>query len=65
MVRESCCEVDLYNEAGTLVAARELRTGDALILVAGGHTFRMLEDTVLLEVKLGPYSRAIMPGRAS
>ncbi|MDO8630284.1 MAG: hypothetical protein Q7R41_07310 [Phycisphaerales bacterium] len=56
VVRKGRCEVDLYNEAGTLVAKRELRTGDVLILVSGGHGFRMLEDTVLLEVKQGPYT---------
>jgi len=56
VVREGRCEVDLYNRAGTLVASRELRTGDILILVAGGHGFRMLEDTVLLEIKQGPYT---------
>ncbi len=56
VVRKGRCEVDLYNEHGSLIATRELRTGDVLILVAGGHGFRMLEDTVLLEVKQGPYT---------
>jgi hypothetical protein len=32
-----------------------LRAGDIAIAVGGGHGFRMLEDTVLLEVKQGPY----------
>jgi hypothetical protein len=26
-----------------------------MIMVGGGHGFRMTEDTVLLEVKQGPY----------
>ena len=56
VVRKGRCEVDLYNEHGSLIATRELRTGDVLILVAGGHGFRMIEDTVLLEVKQGPYT---------
>jgi hypothetical protein len=25
-------------------------------MIGGGHGFRMLEDTVLLEIKQGPYS---------
>jgi len=56
VVRKGRCEVDLFDEQGMLVVTRELRTGDVLILVAGGHGFRMLEDTVLLEVKQGPYT---------
>lgn len=56
VVRKGRCEVDLFDEQGIPIATRELRTGDILILVAGGHGFRMLEDTVLLEVKQGPYT---------
>lgn len=49
------CEIDVYNDERELVATRELREGDILIMVAGGHGFRMLENTVLLEIKQGPY----------
>jgi quercetin dioxygenase-like cupin family protein len=56
IVRRGHCEVDIYNNARDLVAVRKLSAGDILILVAGGHGFRMLEDTVLLEVKQGPYT---------
>jgi uncharacterized protein with PhoU and TrkA domain len=56
IVRRGHCEVDIYNNARDLVAVRKLSAGDVLILVAGGHGFRMLEDTVLLEVKQGPYT---------
>ena len=27
-----------------------------MLMVGGGHGFRMLEDTVFLEVKQGPYT---------
>lgn len=56
IVRQGCCEVDFYDDDRQLVATRELNEGDLLLAVAGGHGFRMLEDTVLLEVKQGPYS---------
>lgn len=56
VIRKGRCEVDIYDEARQLVATRELRTGDILVIVSGGHGFRMLEDTVLLEVKQGPYT---------
>ena len=48
--------IDLYDDDNTLVATREMAAGDAVALVSGGHGFRLIEDTVLLEVKQGPYS---------
>lgn len=56
IVRKGRCEIDVYNEDQALVATRELRRGDVIVMVAGGHGFRMIEDTVLLEIKQGPYT---------
>lgn len=56
VIKQGRCEMDVYNDDHELVATRELKRGDVLIMVAGGHGFRMLEDTVLLEVKQGPYT---------
>lgn len=56
VVRSGRCVVDLYTEDKQLVATRELSIGDVIVLMGGGHGFRMLEDTVLLEVKQGPYT---------
>ena len=49
------CEIDIYNDERELVATRELQKGDIMLMVGGGHGFRMLEDTVFLEIKQGPY----------
>ena len=56
IIRQGRCEIDVYNDERVLVATRELRTGDIMLMVGGGHGFRMLEDTVFLEIKQGPYS---------
>lgn len=56
LVRTGSCELDLYDSERRLVATRRLDAGDAVLLVAGGHGLRLLEDTVLLEVKQGPYA---------
>jgi len=48
--------IDLYDADQNLVATHEMAAGDAVALVSGGHGFRLIEDTVLLEVKQGPYS---------
>jgi len=55
IVRRGCCNIDIYNDERELVSTRELRPGDIMLMVGGGHGFRVHEDTVLLEVKQGPY----------
>jgi hypothetical protein len=55
IVRQGRCEIDIYNSDEELVATRELQPDDVMVMVGGGHGFRMLEDTILLEVKQGPY----------
>ena len=47
--------LDIYADGRTLHSSQEMGPGDVAILVAGGHGFHFLEDTVLLEVKQGPY----------
>ncbi|MBI5623159.1 MAG: hypothetical protein HY924_05205 [Elusimicrobia bacterium] len=56
VVKKGRCWLDVYDDGRKKVATRLLRAGDILFLVAGGHGFRMLEDTVFLEVKQGPYT---------
>jgi len=55
LVQQGRCEVDVYTDDRRVVATCEIRAGDILIAIAGGHGFRVLEDTVLLEIKQGPY----------
>jgi len=56
VVKEGRCQMDIYDDDRWLVATRELRKGDIMLMVGGGHGFRMLEDTVFLEIKQGPYT---------
>ena len=46
---------DVYDDNRQLIATRELCQGDIMLMVGGGHGFRMLEETVFLEIKQGPY----------
>jgi hypothetical protein len=55
IVRQGYCLMDIFNDDRKLVATRELRTGDIMLMVGGGHGFRILEDTIFLEVKQGPF----------
>lgn len=56
ILRKGRCEIDIFNNDRELVATRELHTGDVMLMVDGGHGFRMLENTVFLEVKQGPFT---------
>lgn len=56
VVRCGHCELEIYNEERELVSTRQLHQGDIAVMVSGGHGFRMMKDTVLLEIKQGPYT---------
>ena len=56
VIKEGRCQMDIYDDDKELVATRELRKGDVMLMVGGGHGFRMVEDTVFLEIKQGPYT---------
>lgn len=47
--------VDFYLSDGTHATTRVLYVGDTLLLIGGGHAFRFLEESELIEVKQGPY----------
>lgn len=56
IVRKGKAEVDLYALDRSILGTWVLEEGDIILLVAGGHGFRLLDDTVLLEIKQGPYT---------
>jgi hypothetical protein len=56
IVKQGRCLLDVYNDDHELIATRELGPGELMLRVGGGHGFRMLEDTVLLEIKQGLYT---------
>lgn len=47
--------MDIYTCDRERLSSHELATGDIVVLLRGGHGFRLLEDTILVEVKQGPY----------
>jgi hypothetical protein len=55
LIRQGRCILDVYDDARQLAASREVNAGDLVLMIGGGHGLRMLEDTLLLEVKQGPY----------
>ena len=55
VVRKGSCDMDIYDSRKQLMTSRRLKTGDIALLLGGGHGFRMREDTIIFEVKQGPY----------
>ena len=50
-------ETTFYDKNRNPVAKAILNKGDAILLISGGHGFKILEDnTKLVEIKQGPYS---------
>jgi hypothetical protein len=55
-VIEGAVRADIYTEDAQLLKSVDLRKGDILILLNGGHGYEILENkTRVLEVKNGPY----------
>lgn len=57
-IRQGRLRVDLFDGNQAYLASRELKTGDVILLVSGGHGFEILEDVQMFEVKQGPYHDA-------
>ena len=55
MVKKGSCFLDIYNKSKELLDSRVMVEGDIVLLLGGAHGFRMMEDTILFEVKQGPY----------
>jgi len=55
VVRSGKVRVDFYDDAQCYLESRVVETGDIILLAHGGHGFKMLEPTEMVEVKQGPY----------
>lgn len=56
VVRKGRCRVTIYDSRRNFVAERDLEQGAIILLLGGGHGFHLYEDTILFEVKQGPYA---------
>lgn len=45
----------IYDDVWNVVGEEILSAGDAILLLAGGHSFEILEPCRIMEVKQGPY----------
>ena len=54
-VKYGIIRVDFYTNEQVYFTSRVLKMGDVILLSDGGHGFKMLEDSEIIEVKQGPY----------
>jgi mannose-6-phosphate isomerase-like protein (cupin superfamily) len=55
-IRKGKLQVDFYTEEKEYLESRTLESGDVILLIKGGHGFKVLEDLEMFEVKQGPYA---------
>lgn len=55
-IRRGKLRVDFYDEKQNYIESRDLESGDVILLIKGGHGFKVLEDVEMFEVKQGPYA---------
>ena len=48
--------VDFYNSSKKYLLSKVIKEKDIIMLVHGGHGFKILNDVEMLEIKQGPYS---------
>lgn len=54
-IKRGRLRADFYDEYEDYLESRELEAGDLILLVSGGHGFKVLEEVEMIEVKQGPY----------
>ncbi len=50
--------VDFYNDKCRYLFSKKINERDVIMLIHGGHGFKVLKNTEMIEVKQGPYSLA-------
>ncbi|HVN72815.1 MAG TPA: hypothetical protein VMU10_12430 [Desulfomonilia bacterium] len=55
-VKRGKIKIDLFTSSKIFLTSRTLESGDVILLCGGGHSLEMLEETVMFEVKQGPYA---------
>ncbi len=54
-IKSGKVRVDFYSNEQEYLESRILNKGDVILLSDGGHGFKMLEPSEIIEVKQGPY----------
>ena len=56
IIKKGKLRCDFYTDDKEYLKSVVVTDGDVILLVSGGHGFECLEETMMLEVKQGPYA---------
>ena len=56
LILKGILRVDFYTQFEKYLSSKILKENDIIMLVHGGHGFKVLKDVEMLEIKQGPYS---------
>jgi len=56
LIQSGKVRVDLFSSNKEPVGSWTLEKGDLILLCGGGHSFEMLEESSMIEIKQGPYA---------
>jgi hypothetical protein len=54
-IKTGMVRIDFYTSEKEYIRSTVVQAGDVVLLTDGGHGFKMLEDSEIIEVKQGPY----------
>jgi hypothetical protein len=55
VVQRGVIAIDFFDAAGARLQSVTLKPGDAILLMSGGHSLRVIEDAQCVSVKQGPF----------
>ena len=55
-IKKGALRVDFYDDYEDYLESRNLFAGDIILMISGGHGFKVLEEVEIVEVKQGPYA---------
>lgn len=56
VIRKGKLRVDFYDDDRNYIESHILEAGAVILLIGGGHGFKVLEDLEMFEIKQGPYA---------
>ena len=56
VIRKGKLRVDFYDDNRNYIESHILEGGDVILLISGGHGFKVLEELEMFEIKQGPYA---------
>lgn len=59
VIKSGVVRVDFYTQEMQYLESRIVYKGDIILLAAGGHGFKMIQPSEMIEIKQGPYAGAM------